>query len=659
MIAPKAFTTAESGSDYFATEIHYRAVAERIAGAVRDDCRFIIVTGDLPPNPPTICASLNNALNQQRPVMVLTSRPEFRADELLLASRHLVAHKLASDTQPDALAPPLFIFDDAGQLADQQIEDVYEKSRSNAWIVVLLGHSDFLARLKQHDFPIRWDERTRFLRFDELGRSEIRQYIDQEIGASEAVHFNDDAVAVIWLISHGDPRIVNRLARRLLDAASKTADLLGPGLPLPPAPEPAHKAFDQSSLVDPEIPVVLPEASLPKLDAVTARSVAAADPPPADSETLFNRLAHRLHNANVSSTPYLPLERPVGSARDQPAGRNPAATPAVPEEPRKRPDAAIGADIPATDLPPADQDTLALAPASMSRRSGLATPASLLSWWRHATNLSRAIIAAVFCLVGAGLAGIVVLDLREVNAGPPESGTVGGSSPHHRIALATATKPPRTAPPAIEANAVPAPPSAASPPPAGPVPPPSVTPEENVELAPPPSATAPPAGPLPPPSVTPEENVELAAPPSATAPAAGPVPLPSVTLEENVELAPPPSATAPLPVGPAIPPVAAPVTLPEPAPPVAVEVAGLLEHGDALFATGDLVSARLLYERAAEAGNAQAALRLGESFDPDFLHQARIWGTQGDLRTAIIWYRRARELGSAEAEILLKSLEGN
>jgi len=110
-----------------------------------------------------------------------------------------------------------------------------------------------------------------------------------------------------------------------------------------------------------------------------------------------------------------------------------------------------------------------------------------------------------------------------------------------------------------------------------------------------------------------------------------------------------------------MPPVTAltPSPLPISPPLLDAEVAGLLERGDALFGTGDLASARLLYERAADADNALAALRLGESFDPDFLRQAHVWGAKGDPRTAIIWYRRARELGSAEAEILLKSLEGN
>jgi Peptidase C39 family len=89
----------------------------------------------------------------------------------------------------------------------------------------------------------------------------------------------------------------------------------------------------------------------------------------------------------------------------------------------------------------------------------------------------------------------------------------------------------------------------------------------------------------------------------------------------------------------------------------AVDTAALLTRGDMLFSKGDLAAARLFYERAADAGDGQAALRLGETFDPVFLDQARLRGARGDLSTALSWYRRARDLGVAEAEILLKSLE--
>jgi TPR repeat protein len=89
----------------------------------------------------------------------------------------------------------------------------------------------------------------------------------------------------------------------------------------------------------------------------------------------------------------------------------------------------------------------------------------------------------------------------------------------------------------------------------------------------------------------------------------------------------------------------------------AAELAALLARGDALLSIGDIASARLFYERAANAGDALAAVRLGETFDPGFLARAHLRAVQPDSRVAVSWYRRARDLGVADAEILLKSLE--
>jgi TPR repeat protein len=91
----------------------------------------------------------------------------------------------------------------------------------------------------------------------------------------------------------------------------------------------------------------------------------------------------------------------------------------------------------------------------------------------------------------------------------------------------------------------------------------------------------------------------------------------------------------------------------------APEIAALLAHGDALFRKGDLAAARLFYERAADAGDGQGAIRLGETFDPVFLDHAQIRGARGDLGKALAWYRRARDLGAAEAEVLLQGLDAN
>jgi TPR repeat protein len=86
------------------------------------------------------------------------------------------------------------------------------------------------------------------------------------------------------------------------------------------------------------------------------------------------------------------------------------------------------------------------------------------------------------------------------------------------------------------------------------------------------------------------------------------------------------------------------------------DIGALVERGDALFSARDISSARLYYERAAEAGDGRAALQLGTSFDPVILERAGVH-VAGDLAQALSWYRRARELGMTEAELRIKSLE--
>jgi len=87
------------------------------------------------------------------------------------------------------------------------------------------------------------------------------------------------------------------------------------------------------------------------------------------------------------------------------------------------------------------------------------------------------------------------------------------------------------------------------------------------------------------------------------------------------------------------------------------EIAELLTRGDTLLRSGDIASARLFYERAANARNGRAALLLGATFDPVFLGRGTVPGVPSDPASARLWYQRARDLGEAEAERRLKSFE--
>ena len=87
------------------------------------------------------------------------------------------------------------------------------------------------------------------------------------------------------------------------------------------------------------------------------------------------------------------------------------------------------------------------------------------------------------------------------------------------------------------------------------------------------------------------------------------------------------------------------------------DISALVARGDSFIGAGDIASARLFYERAADAGDGSAALRLGATFDPGFLAQGGVRGIFGDRALALSWYRRARDLGNPAAAKRLKVLE--
>jgi TPR repeat protein len=84
-----------------------------------------------------------------------------------------------------------------------------------------------------------------------------------------------------------------------------------------------------------------------------------------------------------------------------------------------------------------------------------------------------------------------------------------------------------------------------------------------------------------------------------------------------------------------------------------VEVAQMVRRGAELMANGDVAAARLMYQRAAETGEATAAFALAETYDPLMLAKG---GVPADVRLAQIWYAKARDLGSTLAPGRLERL---
>jgi hypothetical protein len=86
------------------------------------------------------------------------------------------------------------------------------------------------------------------------------------------------------------------------------------------------------------------------------------------------------------------------------------------------------------------------------------------------------------------------------------------------------------------------------------------------------------------------------------------------------------------------------------------EIDALVKRGEDFIASGDLAAARLVLQRAAEGGDAGAALTLAGTYDPLVLEKLGVQGLSADIAKARAWYERAKEFGSTEAPRRLEML---
>ena len=173
-----------------------------------------------------------------------------------------------------------------------------------------------------------------------------------------------------------------------------------------------------------------------------------------------------------------------------------------------------------------------------------------------------------------------------------------------------APPPQRVTPPAQTAERTPPAQVERTPPPAQRVTPP---PPAQAERTPPPAPRI-----TPPPAQPPAQNVERAPPPPPVQ-TATPAPAPTRTLDAG-------------------------------------EIDVLVKQGQQFVAAGDFVTARLVFQRAAEAGNAAAALALGASYDPVVLSRLGVRGVDADVAKARAWYQKAKDFGAPDADRRLSTL---
>ena len=383
---PRPFAAPEAGSDYFATEAHYLSLAGRIVAGLRRDPGLVLLTGDPLPSARVLSPALSNAAADWYAVTVIACRPELSRDQLLLAV-------------PPSPAP-LFVFNDADRLSDGQIEGIRESLARRDGItpgVLMLARPPFLSRLEGLQPRLFREGLVTRFQLQELGREEVETFIRRQLPPGEpAPAFTAEAITAVADFSGGDPAVVNRLARLMLefakaadskvgkkpaDGALPTIDIVTAGEPLGEVRPQAETIGKPKSIRPPRrrrtmrglrigiLPCLIAASLMVPADNVSSlidsvvRRIAALSPPTPPSTAHLAKVPALIGNtvpeASVAEGP-LPAAPPPEMSSALPAAALPPETstalPAAvlpPETPSALPIAASPAEMPApTPAPP-------------------------------------------------------------------------------------------------------------------------------------------------------------------------------------------------------------------------------------------------------------------------------------------------------------------
>jgi hypothetical protein len=220
-----AFATADAGSEYLATAEHYQYLAKSILDALRRTC-LVLVTGDPPASPQMLATALREAA-APRAVIELFCSPDLDCTKLFAAG------SMPPDTpapvtigeEPGSAPPsPVLVFANAERLSDDQIEEFREAALAmpdgprGFAAGVLLAHSDFVARAESAGLRLLDQGLVVHLRVQQLERDEVEAFIRHQLPPGEGANlFTAQRVALIAITSGGDPAVVNRVARRMIE----------------------------------------------------------------------------------------------------------------------------------------------------------------------------------------------------------------------------------------------------------------------------------------------------------------------------------------------------------------------------------------------------------------------------------------------------------
>ena len=636
----RPFAAGQAGYDYFADEQHYRSLADRVLAGLRQGGRIVLVTGDPPVNLSSLAAALTEATAGKHTVLAIACGGEFNEQELRRA----------------AGPSPLILFHQAERLLDGQLAKLcsYLASGGNRPAGVFLGVPGLVPRLEKLQPSLFEDGRAICFNFYELGRDEIDVFMRRQLRQTSAAGgFAVDEINWIADLSSGDPAQVNRLSRLMLEltdgvGGSDTRGDITSHQTLSPSTPRWRRAMRRPArigiLLCLGLSVLLMLAGRPEFGgridgpaqsggngSLAPEQVSVS--PPAVVASSFETAPPAAPASIETAPPADPTAAPASAETAPPA--DPTAAPAVAEtappadppqpwpKPRRPPI-----------RPPHQPWPKPRRPPSRPPHQPWPKPRRLPSRPPHQLRPKP----------------------RRPPIRPPHQPRPKPRRPPSRPPHQPRPKP-RRPPSRPPHQPWPKPRRPPSRPPHQPWPKPRRPPIRSPHQ-PWPKPRRPPIRPPHQPWPKPRAPADPTAAPALaeTAPPADPTAAPA--LAETAPPADPIAAPASAETGPQG--VQAAMTADKaraPLPLPAEQITALLTRGDAFVRTRDIASARLFYERAADAGNGRAALRMGESFDQAFLDSIGIYRMIGDRQLALSWYRRARDLGDTEAAQLLHRLE--
>jgi type II secretory pathway predicted ATPase ExeA len=603
-----------ASSAYFETEAHY----EIVAGAIRTACDgaggLILVTSDPAPSGWQLGRSLSAEGWPRCDVCVIACHRALSLAELVMsyAARLGIAvaeaeaqqqwHRIAALMRPRRGLIYVLALEHAEQLDDAVLDGLAASGDRRAPVVLIA--SETLAR-RLETAPVRgWKSAiSAHLRFREVASNEIEAFIRfrlRNAGGAGRDIFNARLVELIAAQAKGDPAGAHRLTGAILDPTRAIASGVLAGLRMRAL---RRNATGAEIDLGPE----LVAAPIPRV------------PPPSESTEPPDTIARR------DSPPLRQLQSAVGDdrrARARPAGAPHAVTAETPGPARarglgdeaKRPDAGAKRAVRRATI--AGLPILAVAALSVGVTLYAGSPGKVRDWGQTTWARVRSTEGTVRIQTSADVS-------------PPPS----ASSPRPS---SDGVSPPPDPPPAANAQTMASP----TPQPAPLAPLPTVP---STAAAPPPAAEPPPLTAA---EAGDEASLAPAAPPAADGPSSG-------ATSSSTELA---VTTAAIDASAA----AAETSASAPARPSEQQTRTadrlMLQRGDRLLAVGEIVAARRFFERAADAGDADAACGAGKSYDPLFLKRFGVRGVGADPAKAVAWYRKAAAAGSAQAPALLERL---